>query len=424
MRRTLLFLLLTLFGLTDARSQQTYTLDSLYRAAEARLPLLRNKELIAAQGELQRANLYARRLPQLQLTATGSFQSENVKLDFPPTVPIPGVELPLYRAQLYAEANYVLYDGGRLKAAQQTLDQRLQTSQAALEAPAEQVRQTVQQLFFSVLVLRKQREILETGMASLRERQKALQAAIDAGAALPATAIELEAQLLRTEAQTLQLKQTEAGLLSALNTLTGLSIDKEASFTPPATPPPPATEDFSQRTDIRLIGFRQMELAAKAEQSKANRKPTVAAFAKAGIGYPNPLNFFDDQISPYGIIGLQASWQLFDWKVSKRDQDALKYQQLMLDNEREQRIQQLKTEEARLREQWTLYDQLIAKDAAALELQKQLLSTAETQLQEGTITATDYLQKWNAVQQAGLQLELHRLQKLQTAMQWESLHKP
>ncbi len=424
MRTFFLLFLLGLLSLSSAQSQQTYTLDSLYHAAEAKLPVLRNKELIAAQGELQRANLYARRLPQLQLVATGSLQSENVKLDFPPTVPIPGVELPLYRAQLYAEASYVLYDGGRLKAAQQTLDQSLQTAQASLEAPAEQVRQTVQQLFFNVLILRKQREILETGMASLRERQKALQAAIDAGTALPATAIELEAQLLRTEAQALQLDQTEAGLLSALNILTGQPITKEDSLALPPDITPSPTRDFSARTELRLIGFRQMELAAKAEQSKANRKPTVAAFAKAGIGYPNPLNFFDDQVSPYGIIGLQASWQIFDWKVSKRNQDALKYQQLMLDNEREQRILQLNTEEARLLEQWNLYDQLIEKDAAALDLQKQLLATAETQLQEGTITATDYLQKWNAVQQAGLQLELHRLQKLQTALQWESLHKP
>ncbi len=421
MKRSLLFLLLILLMRPDVYAQKIYLLDSLYAAAEAQLPILRNKELIAIQGALQQANLDARRLPQIQLAATGSLQSENVKLEFPPTVPIPGVDLPLYRAQVYAEARYVIYDGGRLKAAGQALDQNILSARAALDAPAEQVRETVEQLFISILILRKQKEILQTGLATLSEKEKALRAAVDAGAALPSSIAEIQAQRLRTEAQELQLEQTEAGALSALSLLTGLPLSSEDEFTPPPEIHPPMSANFSQRTDVRLLGFRQMKLAAQTQQVDANRKPLLTAFVKAGVGYPNPLNFFDDGISPYAIVGLQATWQPFDWKVSKRSKEALQIQSLAIDNEREQLIQQLKTQEIRLSEQWSLYNQLIAKDTEALELQKQILATAETQLQEGTITSTDYLQKWNAVQQIELQLELHRLQKLETALKLRSL---
>ncbi len=412
----LMTLLLLPLSFATLRAQEPLSLEDCYQAAQDNLPVLKNADLIGLQAELQTNNLQAQKLPQLQLIANGSFQSENIALEFPPQVPIENIELPLYRAQLYAEVNYLLYDGGRLKAAKDNINALAQRQMAQLEIPAEQVRETVQQLFFSIHILRKQQEILQAGIATLQEREQAVQAAVDAGVLLPGNLSELRAKILETESLLLQAQQNEAGARRALSVLTQLELSAETPLAlPEETAITPENSDFSQRADLRLFAFRQMELDARARQIEANRKPTLAAFAKGGVGYPNPLNLFDDQISPYGIVGLQLSWKPFDWGIAKRNKEALQLESAAMQNERAQLVQQYSIRDVRLREQLALYELQIEKDRQLLDMQKQIAREAATQLEQGTITSADYLVKWNEVQQTQLRLELHRIQQLQTS---------
>ncbi len=419
-----LFLLMALpFRTKGQEAVQKYSLEACYRAAKNNLPVLRNKNLITAQSALQQANLKAQRLPQIQLTAYGSLQSENISLQFPPSLPIEGIDLPLHRTQLYAEAQFPLYDGGRLKAAEAEWLAQTASRQASLTVPEEEVVRQVQQLFFSIHILQKQEEILRSGLQTLRQREQALQNATAAGAALESKVLEVQSQILQTESQLLQIQQGKTGALRVLALLTGLELEDSKQLEMPqeiSTLPEP--NDFSQRAQIQLLAFRQMELDAQNKRVEAMRRPTLATFAKVGIGYPNPLNFFDDAISPYGIIGLQLSWQPFDWKQSKRKREILQWQRQSLLNEGDQIRQQYAAEDVQLREQIQHHQQQIDKDQELLHVRQQLLEEATTRLEQGVITPTDYLLKWNARQQAELQLELHRLQKLQAQHQLQLLH--
>ncbi len=418
----LLFVLAPLFSFGQ-QTQQAYSLEDCYQAAKQNLPLLRNTDLIAAQAALQQANLDAQRLPRLQLIANGSFQSENISLQFPPNLPIEGVELPLYRAQLYAEAQYVLYDGGRLQAAQSEWQTRTAQQQASLAIPEEEVIKQVQQLFFSIHLLQKQEEILQTGLKTLHEREQALQNAIAAGAALESQLLEWQGQILQTESQLLQIQQNKNSALRVLSLLTALNIkDSKQLKRAEETAIPPEPGDFSQRAQMKLFALRQTELEAQNRILEAKRKPTLATFAKAGIGYPNPLNFFDENISPYGIIGLQLSWQPIDWKQTKRKKEMLQLQSQSILNERDQLQQQYLAEDAQLREQIKRYKKQIDKDKELLQLRQQLVEEADIQLKQGVITTTDYLLRWNALQQSKLQLEWHQLQKMQTQHLLHLLH--
>lgn len=408
---------------TVLTAQHKYTLQECYQAAEQNTPILRNSDLIAAQAVLQQASIQSQRLPRVQLIANGSLQSENITLSFPPNLPLESIELPLYRGQLYAEAQYTIYDGGRLKTSEELVAATSLRQQQNLEVPREEVRQKVLELFFSLQTLEAQQSILESGLKSLHEREKSVQSAVEAGALLEENLLELQVQIMHTESQILQIKQSKSSVRKILSHLTGLSIDEHTQFELPPLPKTlPEEEDFTQRANWQTFAFRQMELNAQIKNAEAMRKPVVAAFGKAGIGYPNPLNFFDDAVSPYGIIGLQLTWQPFDWKVTQRKKEMLQLQSHAILNEQEQLLQQYKSEDIQLRSQLLLFEQQIQKDKALLALQKQLVQKADIQLQEGTITTTDYLAKWNAYQQTEWQLKLHQLQQLQSAYTLQILH--
>lgn len=74
------------------------------------------------------------------------------------------------------------------------------------------------------------------------------------------------------------------------------------------------TTQQSNRPELALFDLQKQQVLAAADLIDAQWKPKVAAFATTGLGYPDPLNFFDDKISPYFIGGVQFSWKFWDWK--------------------------------------------------------------------------------------------------------------
>ena len=61
----------------------------------------------------------------------------------------------------------------------------------------------------------------------------------------------------------------------------------------------------------------------------------------------------------------------------------------------------------------TSLENLIQKDEQIIELQKEIITQASSQLENGVITATEYLTKVNDQTQAQLNLEIHKIQLVQ-----------
>lgn len=420
MKRILIAIICTgaMWGL---RAQDSLRLEQCYEAALKRAPVLRNKTQVHALGEHQAARLDALRLPSIAFQVTGSVQSENIQLDFPPQAPLQPIELPLYRAQAWGEVRYLLYDGGRTEAAKIVVEATVARQQAEIHAQADAIRQQVQDTWFQALLLQQREALVRSGLKVLDERIEAVHAAVDNGVVLASALLELQAQRIQTEGELQRLQQTRAGVLASLAVLTGLPIDTTTALAWPAEPDVPQG-DFSARADMKVWPLRQAELTAQAGQLDHALTPTVGAFVQAGVGLPNPLNFFDDNLSPYGMIGLQATWKPFDWGATQHQRDALSVQALMLDQQRQQAELALEAQHAALVQQLEGWKKTLAADREVLALRRRIAEEVALQLEQGVRTATDYLAAWQAVQSAALNLELHRLQRLQLWYRLQALH--
>jgi len=139
---------------------------------------------------------------------------------------------------------------------------------------------------------------------------------------------------------------------------------------------------------------------------------------RAGLGYPNPLNFFEDELSPFATAGLQFSWPLIDWKQADRDRQLLQVQNALVDNQRRDFVRDIELREIELNERIETLRSRIEREREIVKLQRQILQQAAAQLERGVLTSAEYLEQVNAAIQAELSLEYNRLQLEQTQVNY------
>jgi outer membrane protein TolC len=145
----------------------------------------------------------------------------------------------------------------------------------------------------------------------------------------------------------------------------------------------PEYEQFS-RTRDRIA--RQQDAAA------AQDVPRLSAFARVGYGRPG-LNFISDQFETYGVGGIQLQWKAWTWGAAGRERDALSLQQQIVDAEQAAFARGLgEAVEGDLATIDRLHDTL-ASDDRIVELRELIDRTTRARLDEGVVTAADYLDR-------------------------------
>ena len=143
---------------------------------------------------------------------------------------------------------------------------------------------------------------------------------------------------------------------------------------------------------------------------EANTKPRVNAFANVGIGYPNPLNFFDETVAPYAMAGVSVSYLLFDWGKVNRDKQILSIQSEMIDNEKETFEHQLNIQKSKYFQEVRNIESRIDHTEEIADLQKRILEQMQVQLDNGIITVTEYLLQSNTELQTRQKLKIYESQ--------------
>jgi outer membrane protein TolC len=382
-------------------------------AAAAHSPYAAQRALYEAGHQAQLELLRTANRPQVELNAQATWQSEVTSLTLPDNLPFSLDITPppqdQYRATLDLRQN--LWDGG-LTAAQRNL--QMAQNQADLrqnDLDQYQLRDRVQQLFFSILLLDAQLEITRLLKADLEARTSKLEALAREGAALPTAVRSLQAEAIKADQRLTELRAARLGALRALAQLTGQPLADDAAL---AEPPLPAGAEGATRPETNLL-LAQMQLSrAREEVLRVKNRPKVSAFATAGYGRPG-LNFLATTFGPYFIGGVAVKWPLADRLSGRYKQEAalagiqregLGVQLALFEQNRQAQLAQHLAEQAK-------YDELLRQDETLIGLRAQNRAAAAAQLELGVMTASDYASELNAEAQAREQQALHRLQQIQ-----------
>ncbi len=394
-------------------------LEQCYEWALEELPSRQQPALFEEQTRLKKEQIDLSRLPQLQLNATASYQSDVVQ--FP--LEIPGMnipELPLFRAQATMDGSYLLYDGGLSEAQRGLEETALNTNLQKVLVDQYPVHAQVNQAFFGILLTQAQVRILEQSTENIQNRIRTLEAAKASGVTLQIDIDQLEVRHLELLQQIAQLKGKTNEGIQMLETLTGRSFPGSVTWTRPQH------ADFQfdrpiERPELELFQLQKLQITAQEGLIEATRKPKVNLFVQAGLGYPNPLNFFDDSLSPFALGGVGFSWTITDWKKSSVDRQLLSVQTQLVDNQQAGFLDQIEKMKSPFQDRLQTLQELVQQGEKIQTLQEGILATFSNQLDQGIITSTDYIEQLNKTTQAQLNVELYELQMSQLKTEYLTL---
>lgn len=401
---TLLFSVLLLFAQPD-----TLTLEACYREALANWPTLVQSELKQSIADLKSDNLDSRYLPSLSMSGQAVYHSSVVTFPFEtPGVTTTGIPNDQYAASL--DLNQLVYDGGEISSRKRL--SQIEANVAALETDVElhQVRERVNGLFFDVLLLQSQIQLTRTFVSDLEARLSTVEVGVENGVALPSDADVIEAELIKVRQELDATDIRRRGRLAALAQLMGRSIDASAALEAPNLVGR-LPDSLARRPELDLFEERSRQLEEMEDLTSASVRPRISGFGQAGYGRPPDLNFFTSDFEPYYVLGLRLKWQFWDWSQSSRERQIRQIEQQVLTSEEEAFTRNISIESEIQLAEIVRLDSAISSDERVIALRRRISADASAKLDNGVITATDYLIERNQEYRAELQKAVHEIQR-------------
>jgi outer membrane protein TolC len=410
-----LFFGLPLVGWAQTRTQ--LDLSEAYQLLEQRYPALQDDELLAQTYELDAHLLAIEKLPGIALKADGRLQSESTRLNTGGAEVPFAIDQPLVSIKTYLEANYTLLDGGMNKANARVQQAQLAVDQQNIRVQRYALRDRINQFFLAINLLREQAKLFEFTRADLQSREAAVRAGVENGVALVSDLAQLQVRLLELNGQEDEVTYQEQELRANLSYLVGEDLPAAVQLVLPELGAPANVLPIN-RPEQELYRLQQQAVLAQTDRLAAQRKPRLAAYAQAGVGYPNPLNILDNGTSPYGVLGVGFNWPIVDWQKEKLQRERLSVQVQRIDNQQATLAFNIEAGKAAYLLAITRLNRQLDNDQAIAELQTTILTQLAVQLDEGVITSGDYVTQLNATLRARQQLVLHQLERQQTQLNY------
>jgi len=407
-----LFIPIIVWGL-PIYAQKVLTLRECYDSAMTSSELAGDKDSYTAIWQLKDKNLSRGWLPSLDASGSIVYNSEVVDIGSSlGAIPIPGIAdaikpLPHEQYKLAIDINQVIYDGGTIKRARALEKADMKINEKQTETDLYKLRSQINSYFFNLLLIERQEELLTNYMELINKRISSMQSAVDNGYILKTDIDVMTTEKIRLSQQLKENEIRKASLLRILSDLTGIEIDPASELQMPALPPELNGE--LSRPELEFFDLRKEQLAASLKIISSKRMPKAYGFATLGYGNPPGNNFFRDEFAPYYIVGAAVKWNIFDWNKSRNEKQIVNLQTGLIDNRKNDLTDNLnRLIEAKNAEIESL-NSLILTDTELIALRKRITVSAESQYENGTLTAAELLNEINSEKQALINYEIHKI---------------
>jgi outer membrane protein TolC len=208
----------------------------------------------------------------------------------------------------------------------------------------------------------------------------------------------------------IELEAHKKAHMSALKVICGEDFNEDAILENPHLERIGAT--VITRPEYRLFDLKHASMEAGKELTGKKRMPQLYAFGQTGFGKPG-YNMMSEDWDHYYMVGAGLKWKIWDWNSTSREKQLIGYQQQILLTQRASFDREIETllvqEEAKI-EQYRLTMEL---DRQVLELQNKISEQAAVRLDNGTMTASDYVTELNKESLARITLVTHQVMLMQ-----------
>jgi outer membrane protein TolC len=412
-KRVLILFILVIPFVSGLKGQKVLTLKECYEMAVAITPIAAEREAYSQISALKDKNLSKSWLPTLD--AGGSFLYNSSVIDMGGilgSLPIPGIAdaikpLPHEQYKITVDINQVIYDGGAVRNAKALEKADLSINRKQTETDLYKLRSQINTCYFNLLLLKRKRELLNNYLELIGKRIESLQSALSNGVITKSDIDVLTSEKINLIQQLSENETLKGSLLKILSSLTGSEIDSSTELILPAAWDK-MTRELS-RPELELYDLRKEQLSAGLKVLESKRMPKAFGFATLGYGNPPGNNFFKDEFAPYYMLGASIKWNIFDWNKTRNEKQLINLQQGILENRKSDLTENLnRLLEAKNAEIVNL-NSMLESDTALIAIRKRITGTAESQYENGTITATEFLNALNSERQAMINYEIHKI---------------
>ncbi|MDB5119825.1 MAG: TolC family protein [Sphingobacteriales bacterium] len=413
---TVIYLVLSSLFRSEGQELQKISLDSIQAAAHSNYPLLKQKDLIRKTEQTSLQNLNKGYLPQVSVNSQATYQSDVTQID----VPLPGILISAPDKDQYkatADFNQVLFDGGLIN--QQKIIQRLnaETENQKVEVELYKLKERVNLLYLNILFLDQQQKQIELIKNDLKIGAAKLKAQVENGVAFRSNLDIINAELLKTEQRNIELVSSREGLVNALKVISGRNLSQNVELEQP-TNPIMAVE--INRPELRLFDKQSELIKQQSKLTAAKILPKASLFGQGGYGRPG-LNMLKNEFDWFYIAGARLTWNLSSLYTSKGENKLIDISQQNVLVQKDAFILNTQIQLQQQNSEITKLQKLVDTDTEIIALREKVKNAAKAQLENGVITASDYLREVNADDQARQAQITHRLQLLQAQINFQNI---
>ena len=411
MKRKILILWLIALAITT-RAQTLYECQ---QAAEKNYPVIKQYDLIAKTTDLTVKNIRKGWLPQVQMSAQATYQSDVAA--WPESMQgalqrmgltMKGLKKDQYRAGI--DLQQTLYDGGAISHQSKIAGQMGKVEAAQNDVNMYQVRRRVNEMYFSLLLLDEQIKLNNDVKELLLSSEQKLAAMLKGGTAATSDYENVKAERLGVTQTNESLKTQQQMLRRILSVFCGIEVSQ--LHKPDVYE---AASSVQKRPEMKLYD-NQLQLANEQEKAlNAQLIPHLGLFAQGYYGYPG-LNLFEDMMhqkwSLNGIVGVKMSWNIGALYTHKNDKAKLKLQREQIENAREVFLFNNHLDGIQYKENIKRYRNMMQCDDEIIDLRTHIRKASESKLAHGIIDVNSLLREINNENAAKTQQAIHEIDML------------
>ncbi len=418
MNNKLFIVFCLLFGSTQiaAQNKPVLSLEECYALAATSSPLAQQKTLTATAGIMAEKNQNLSWLPQLNLNAQATYQSEVTS--FP--VKLPGINVEeLSKDQYKGTLEFVqpIYDGGFISSQKKLQQIYTNIETQKVEVDVYQLQSKVNSYFFTALLMVENIALMNIVKEDLNNNIKKVTAQAASGIATNSNVDVLNAELLKANQKVIEFNAARKGAIEMLEILTGTAIAENTSFVKPSRTAEVA-ETAIIRPELKLFDFQKQQFQQQSRLINAKSNPKFSFFANGGYGRPG-LNQLKNEFQWFYIGGAKLSIPITGHFTKQREKNVIKIQEQIVEKQKENFLTVNRQLLAQQKNEVEKYRQLVASDEEIVTLRTKIKENASFKLQNGIITSTGYITELNAENQAMLNQKLHEIQWLQAQYNYQ-----
>lgn len=401
-----------------AQPLQKLSLAEAYDLSQKNYPVVKQKDLLKQTASISIENLQKGFLPQFSVTGQATYQSDVTKV--PVSLPGFAIDPPAKdQYRLVAEVSQLVYDGGLTKEQKALQQLNAVVEDQKVEVELYKLKERINQVYLSILFLEEQLKQVELVKTDIQTGIKRVEAQVQNGVAFRSNLNMLKAELLKTEQRAIEVRSSRKGLVDVLSLFTGQALAENVHLEKPALIVSAVTTEID-RPELKLYNEQEKFIGQQERLINAKNLPRASLFAQGGYGRPG-LNMLLNEFDLYYVGGIRFNWSLGGLYTKKKEKEQVAINKKMIEVQKEtfllntnSQLKQQKAEIDKLR-------QLLDSDIQIVELRRTVTDAAKAQLENGVITANDYLKEINAEDQARQLKITHEVQLLQAQINYQTI---